>query len=782
MSFRDYIHHGWKLCAIPPGAKAPRQEEWNRRENAHQTGIALTAGAGLLHAWSGTCAIDIDKLDTAREWLATKGIDLYALLAARDAVQITSGREGRAKLLYALPAPLPSLKVAPYQKPHPETGKLQTYHALEFRCATKDGLSVQDVLPPTIHPETGKPYAWKFHGDDLIGDWRNLPPLPAELLALWQANVRPPAQTGPVAPVGAEYTELQELLEGEDPDSDYDTWLAVGLAIHHETSASPQGFALWDAWSAKGSKYKGRQDLEPHWRSFRSDANNPITIGWLRSRQVAKADAFPIVVPAQALEFGGTGNENFGEDTRPGSVIRKILETRLVFVTGQDCYYDLESKSDGWLTDRSVRHLFCPRMPLIEMPGKSGKPDKVTRPDPVDFLKNSETKTVVDAVGMHPGAPRLYTEDKRRYVNRYMPRPVEPLHPKSYELEAFQFLWSRMVEPMFREWLLRFFAHAVQHPGVKIRTAPLLFSEATGTGKNTLMKELPEILFGSQWVRTMSGNVLGSNFNDAVGETWWLYLEELRTGASKADRIQMTNKIKAWVTDSSIEVHPKGLKPYNIRNRMQITGSSNFNDALQLDNHDRRWAVGELGDPWTERESIDLYAFLHSERARGVLHHIFRGVDLLGFKPDARAPVTVAKKAMIRAGIGTWESEIVERMVASEPPFDKDLFSLREAYQLMIGRGPLSQHALGAVIRKPPFNCALLPNFSKARLWAWRNVESWMRTPEGARMRYMETGQRPEHGRWTNEIPLLLLAMSADAEPEEPKPFAEYPEHLRDLI
>lgn len=785
MSFADYIRHGWLLCSIPPGAKAPRQEEWNLRENAISDPARAVVGAGLCHAWSGTCAIDIDKLDTAREWLASKGVDLDALLAAPDTVHISSGRPGRAKLLYALPTPLPSLKVAPYEKLDPETEKPKKYHALEFRCATKDGLSVQDVLPPTIHPDTGRPYEWRY-GDDLVGDWRNLPSLPEALAALWQSQIRPIVQSGPVAPVGAEFEELQALLESEDADADYDTWLAVGLAVHHETRGAQQGFALWDAWSANGSKYKGRQDLEPHWRSFRPDANNPITIGWLRSRQIAKPTDFPVVpagTEAPATEFSGVRNEHFGEDTRPGAAIRQILETRLVFVVGQGSYYDMQAKAEAWLDDRAVRHLFCPRMPVVITPGKSGQPDKIAKPDPVDFLKNSETKTVVDAVGMHPGAPRLFTEDGRCYVNRYASRTIEPLRPKPFERDAFHFLWSQMTDKVFREWLLRFYAHAVQRPGVKVQSAPLLFSEATGTGKNTIARVIPELLFGAQWVRSMSGNVLGGQFNDVVGETWWLYLEELRAGATKADRIQTTNKLKSWITDSRIEVHPKGMKPFDIRNRMQITATSNFNDAVAIDNNDRRWAIGELVKPINERASIDLYqGFLLTERAPGVLQHIFRDVSLVGFNPTARAPFTSAKKAMIKAGIGSWESEIVERMVALEPPFDKELFSLREAHQLLLGRGPVSQHVLAAVLRKPPFNCRLLLPFSKARLWAWRNVERWMRCGEAQRLLHMDTGQRPLGPGWTSDIPAPLLAMSADADIEPTQETVEIPDNLRDLF
>lgn len=54
------------------------------------------------------------------------------------------------------------------------------------------------------------------------------------------------------------------------PDMDYPDWLAVGQAIHCQFGGSGQGFAIWDAWSARGSKYPGTEDLAKKYQSFRS--------------------------------------------------------------------------------------------------------------------------------------------------------------------------------------------------------------------------------------------------------------------------------------------------------------------------------------------------------------------------------------------------------------------------------------------------------------------------------------------------------------------------------
>lgn len=75
--------------------------------------------------------------------------------------------------------------------------------------------------------------------------------------------------------MGLTEAQIEEALDVLDPDSPHDTWLHIGMAIHHDTEG--EGFALWDAWSAKGSKYPGEEVLQRRWDSFGSMAGRPVT-------------------------------------------------------------------------------------------------------------------------------------------------------------------------------------------------------------------------------------------------------------------------------------------------------------------------------------------------------------------------------------------------------------------------------------------------------------------------------------------------------------------------
>ena len=175
-----YVRHGWALVPISSGKKGPQTPGWNTRDKVitSTTGAAaLTGNIGLAHAFCSPCptaALDVDDYDAAKAWLSERGIDLDGLLDATDAVQIVSGRSGRNKLLYRLPD---GAKVIPTVQIRPEVGGT----TLEFRCASIGGLTVQDVLPPSIHPETGRPYTWGG-----AGHWTRLPVMPPALVDLWK--------------------------------------------------------------------------------------------------------------------------------------------------------------------------------------------------------------------------------------------------------------------------------------------------------------------------------------------------------------------------------------------------------------------------------------------------------------------------------------------------------------------------------------------------------------------------------------------------------------------
>ena len=78
------------------------------------------------------------------------------------------------------------------------------------------------------------------------------------------------------APVlGLTAAQIDECLDVLDPDVTHDVWLRVGMALHHESEGA--AFETWDAWSKKGKKYAGRDDLLTRWESFSRATGQLVT-------------------------------------------------------------------------------------------------------------------------------------------------------------------------------------------------------------------------------------------------------------------------------------------------------------------------------------------------------------------------------------------------------------------------------------------------------------------------------------------------------------------------
>jgi hypothetical protein len=691
VKFSDYIAHGWQLCGLERGKKGPTYKGWNVRPLSAEA-ADLAQGVGLLHALSGTAALDLDDMSKAVPWLAQHGIDVKGLLEAPDAVMISSGRAGRAKLLYRMKTPKRTLK--------PEDS------GLELRCASQDGKSVQDVLPGSIHPVTNKPYEWVFN--DLVNaDWRRLPPLPAPLARLWKDLAEPirtvveetaleaPAAAAGPSPSPAATIDLGELRKAafrKSPDAPYDEWLKVGMQLHDGTRGAQEGFDIWAEWSRKVTRirYPGDAVLKQHWLSFESKPG----------KTVASAAALVAEIPAEASDFPEADPNN--EDPTTADLQEEaerltkaqaldFLKARLVFVHSIEKYFDVE-RQKIIMSEASLEHLF----------GYLLKGSTVAK-----TLKKASGKQFADAMGFHPGEGVLFKSGDDTFCNSYRNRLPVPLEPTAGELERIEWLFNRIDDGKYREWLRQFYAHVVQKPGVKIKSAPLIWSEIEGNGKSTLCQFIPSLLVGAEYSKEVTSDLLDSTFNDYLLDAWHVNLPEFRAG-TRGEREAIAAKLKPWITDNMVNVHPKGLRGYNMPNHFFVTATSNKEDAAAISNQDRRWGIHELRAPQlTEAEQLWLYqGFLLTPRVAGVLRHYFLNVDITDFVPSAKAPDTADRREMIEASLPSHIEMLREAFDQRSEPLERDIVSCNDVMRWAVRNSsarPTLRH-IGKVLAKPPFN------------------------------------------------------------------------------
>jgi hypothetical protein len=591
----DYTCQGWALVAFSLGQKGPTHKGWQRIENCvtdPEVAAELDGNIGLCHAYSGTCAIDIDDFDASRQWLAQFDIDLDALWTAPTAVRLSSGRPNRGKLIYRMPEVLASHKIIEDKR-----------NIIDFRCGTRSGTTVQDVLPPSIHPDTGNPYTWQYADED-IGDWRCLPDIPAELLAVWQSLVVPVEEPAPRVVEGTlmppQLGKARSMLYDNDPDCDRDTWVKCGMALHHETRGGLDGFELWNEWSARSSKYKGRGELETVWHSFHYDTNSPITINSLRVDTAAETEEFePIeqtetAVSSPALRTPQALIEAVGRLHRDKNgqalAILPNLTTILSVpeISGQHIAYDTFTDkvvcspfgTDLWRpirdTDYTATRLW------LENSARFFPVSKELVRDTIYYIAESNA---VDT------AQKWLTSlkwDGVKRVTNFFPMYMGTIATK-YERECGDYLWSAL-------------AGRIMNPGCQADMTPILVGQQ-GVGKSQGVKAMVpdpqfyvEIKLGDdddKLARKMRGALIGE-------------LAELK-GLHDASMEQ----VKAFITRTHEQWIPKYVEhATTFARRIVFIGTTNETEFLS-DKQNRRWLpirVSEVDVEAIKRDRDQLWA------------------------------------------------------------------------------------------------------------------------------------------------------------------------------
>lgn len=240
---------GMHLIPLQNKSKLPVQTDWGNKTISDPVQASgyfeqhLTHNIGVALGPSRLCSLDIDCLDSFRTICENFGIDLGQLI--RDTPTIQGASKGM-RLMFRVPdgVELPYAKLN--WKRDDETAK--SYTVFELRAASGDKQRF-DVLPPSIHPDTLKPYVWITQPAD---PW----PTPTRwLMAMW-----------------TDFDKFKPQMQAMCPWLPAPEPAPVQRSAHTDTNT--QGVSVIDAYNAAndlcselsryGYKQIGKRWLSPH--------------------------------------------------------------------------------------------------------------------------------------------------------------------------------------------------------------------------------------------------------------------------------------------------------------------------------------------------------------------------------------------------------------------------------------------------------------------------------------------------------------------------------------
>ena len=515
-----------------------------------------------------------------------------------------------------------------------------------------------------------------------------------------------------------------EILPHLDPDCSYEEWIRVGAAMHHQGQGADDWLEAWDSWSSQSGKYTEGL-CGQKWDSFHNQRGHGVaTIAGLIKKtkpareQAQKEARDSLLIKAKAAienckdardlqdqvaakiantpDFTDVERELLASKIQgkakdlgvklPIGTVRGWVRNRVsgpaspcpdwakpwVYITEGDKFFNTETKEE--VTSQGFRALFNRHMP-INQNGDRERADV--------YATEQWDIPVVSHKAYMPNAGVTFEMFGLKWVNLYRPESVPDI-PDVYtdeDLAAIdtvkRHLETYLADARERELLLSWLAHNVQKPGTKIRWAPYVHG-VPGDGKS-FFAELVAMAMGGQNVRSLNGSTLESNFTDWASGYALVAIEEMKQHGH--NRYDIMNRLKPFITNSQVEIHPKGKASYTAPNVSNYIIFSNYLDGAPVDEGDRRYMF--LSSQLTTDQAKELTASGYfktlfdavRDHAGAIRKWLLEYSPHPEFEADGRAPDTEVKRTVIEMSKSDLEVLVEDVIEQGAEGVGKDVIS-----------------------------------------------------------------------------------------------------------
>lgn len=492
------------------------------------------------------------------------------------------------------------------------------------------------------------------------------------------------------------------LMMVPNPD-DYDTWVMIGMALYHQFDGEENGLDLWNEWSETADNYD-RDALERRWNDFGIDGKKraPLTARYILrlSKEALSENAAALSMKLRDLFLNAKtlAEWNKARDTTreaeidgmTRSTLASLAKDRLDAINGGHktplsevkkaiAYLPAKGEKspgwvDPWVYDTSDDRFFATDKKIsASVQGFNAMYDRkaMTRKDILDGKSGPTSSASALALNLYkihtvngrryePGKDAIFYAADGVFANTYPEHEIPALPDKLLprDVRAIRrvkdhvrhLLLNHTERRLFVDWL----SWVVQNPGKHVNWS-ILLQGVEGDGKS-FFGFLLRAVMGISNVQMLNAHILESPFTDWVVGQCVTCIEEVRL-IKNQNKYELLNRIKPFITNNVIEVHPKGKPTYDAINTTSYLLFSNYRDALPIDDDGRRYCV--LFSQWQRKDRLqaflndnpDYYEELYrtiETSAPALRQWLLEHEQLPSFKPFGNAPDTDARKFMIR--------------------------------------------------------------------------------------------------------------------------------------
>lgn len=493
-------------------------------------------------------------------------------------------------------------------------------------------------------------------------------------------------------PLELDVIDIKRYMDKLSADcaSDGDKWLKVMMAIYHQFQGSDAGYEIADEFSKRCPEKYNERENRKRWESLgKKRVANPVTfasvIEMAGGKGVIVDDKF--AAAKLALESAKTKDDfNSAVGEAAGLQLSAvdnleligIMRTRFKDIVGQSLSQSdakkllnhspvLKAKrlNDGADPDFYQQFIFLTdvgeymhRDTKISM-GPRSFDVGFSRITPPDGDGNSQSATAyvqnrIQCVYSTMYAPQfgeVFTYDGVEYFNTYRPCELKRKTPdKTVEIVKAH-VAHLLPDPREQELLISYLAHCVQRPGVKLFWA-IILQGVQGDGKS-FFAEMMQHVMGRTNCQSVSAEVLDERYTSWADGKCLTFFEEVKVDNYR--KYEVLNKLKPYITNPMVSVRRMYRDTYEAINTANYIALTNYNDALPIDDTDRRYCV--LFSQFQDVASIGEFVAANPEYYSTLYKSMRDGAgEILAWLEDYpipdwfldlnRAPMTEAKKKM----------------------------------------------------------------------------------------------------------------------------------------
>jgi len=346
------------------------------------------------------------------------------------------------------------------------------------------------------------------------------------------------------------------------------------------------------------------------------------------------------------------------------------------------------------------------------------------RPAAATVFLNDSRGHKLERVTYLPGGERFVVEEGIECLNTWLPSDVVPV-----EGDVFPFLeHAEYVIPNddARNVVFDWMAWILKKPAEKPNWGVLL-GGPQGIGKDALFDPLERCLGNTNW-RVITPDDLNSGWTDWLASSRLIVVEEMAHFGKR----EMANRLKPLLTAPpfKLRINTKMIPQYEVPNRVAFVFFTNEEDALLIDDEDRRFFVY-----WSEAKPNDPKYYAHYfkwvEKNAGAVYHWLLNRDLSDFNAKGNPPSTTHKQQMIEESRTPLERFVRDQIEAQAFPFAEDLVVINDLLEVLPRHvGKATTHSVGKALRRvgaEKLGQVEMKDGSRPWLWAIRDAVKYRR-------------------------------------------------------